>query len=274
MKGEIYLAFTDLAGWNDRVKICRYVRIWSKVEMIKIQNILFDLDGTLTDPKEGITKSVQYALKRMGIVVEDTNQLIPFIGPPLAKSFMEQYSFSESQAQQAVKYYREYFSDRGIFENEIYPGVKPLLKTLKTQDRTVILATSKPTYFAQKILDHFDISHYFDFVCGSNMDGTRSDKTEIIGYILDQMKLDKKNTVMIGDRMHDIIGAHHNQIDAFAVLYGYGSEKELMDSNPTKTVKTVEELYSELVCEANLCRLLWEKDVFFYKGNGGGIAGC
>lgn len=209
---------------------------------MKYKNILFDLDGTLTDPKVGITKSVQYALKKFNIKADNLDELISFIGPPLADSFMEFYGFSEEQAKKAIDYYREYFREQGIFENQIFDGIKELLGNLNSQERTLILATSKPTIFAKKILEHFGIYKYFDFICGSNLDGTRSDKTEIIGYILQEMNLNKEETVMIGDRKFDIIGASNNQIASIAVGYGYGSEEELREFGPTHFVTTVEEL--------------------------------
>lgn len=210
---------------------------------MKYKNILFDLDGTLTDPKVGITKSVQYALKRFDIVVKDLNQLDPFIGPPLANSFIDIYNFTESDAKMAVDYYREYFKEQGIFENVIYPGIVQLLEKLEAEGRTLMIATSKPTVFAERILDYFDISRFFSFVCGSNLDGSRSDKTEIIGYIFAEKHISKEGTVMIGDRKHDIIGARNNKIESIAVGYGYGSEEELRGSKPTKYIKKVEELY-------------------------------
>lgn len=142
--------------------------------------------------------------------------------------------------------YREYFKDRGIFENKLYEGIPELLEMLRNQRKTLIVATSKPTVFAQKILDYFDIACYFDYVCGSHLDGTRSDKGEIIRYVLDEKSLKKSETVMIGDRKHDIIGAQKNGIDSIGVLYGYGGEEELMNIHPTYIIKTVEKLYEVL----------------------------
>jgi phosphoglycolate phosphatase len=197
--------------------------------------ILFDLDGTLSDPKLGITKSVQYALSKYNIIEADLDKLEPFIGPPLANSFVEIYSFSKYEAKKAVEYYREYFIDQGMYDNE-------LLENLINQQRILMVATSKPTIFAEKILSYFNIDHYFDFVCGSNLDGTMSDKTEIIKYILDKKNIEKSSTVMIGDRKHDIIGAHNNGIDSIGVAYGYGSEEELRNIKPTHYIKTVQGL--------------------------------
>lgn len=204
--------------------------------------ILFDLDGTLTDPKAGITKSIQYAPCKLDIEESDLDKLEPFIGPPLAESFMEHYGFSEAKAGKAVEYYREYFSERGMYENELYEGMPELLEMLASQNRRMIVATSKPTYFAEKILAHFAIDSYFEYVCGSHLDGTRTDKAEIIGHVLAEKSLEKSGAVMIGDRKFDLIGAHKNGMDSIAAGYGYGTRVELEAVNPTYMVSSVLEL--------------------------------
>lgn len=213
-------------------------------------NVLFDLDGTLTDPKLGITKSVQYALQRMGIAVDDLDQLEPFIGPPLMQSFQELYSFSNEQAQQAIGYYREYFSELGIYENELYDGIKELLVQLRLEEKVLYVATSKPTVFAERILRYFDIDSYFRFVCGSNLDGTRSAKGEIIEHIVKEQNLEVGRTVMIGDRKHDIIGANLNHMQSVGVEFGYGSKQELETAGAAHIVETVNEL-RRLLCSAS-----------------------
>ncbi|OAB47028.1 HAD family hydrolase [Paenibacillus antarcticus] len=219
---------------------------------MQFQNILFDLDGTLTDPKLGITQAVQYALSRFDIVENDLDKLEPFIGPPLAGSFAEYYGFSELDCKKAVEYYREYFSDRGLYENEVYVGILQLLQSLINQRRMLIVATSKPTVFAERIIQHFEMTPYFTHIYGSNLDGTRSDKGEIIRAIIEDNNLDKSQTVMIGDRKHDIIGAHKNDIASIAVEYGYGSHEELTVSKPTYIVKTVEELKNHFYEEVRM----------------------
>lgn len=205
-------------------------------------NVLFDLDGTLTDPKLGITKSVQYALSKFDIHEEQLDKLEPFIGPPLAKSFMEHYSFSESEAASAVEHYREYFKPYGLYENTLYSGMMELLSLLKDQKRRLFVATSKPTVFAAEILNHFGITGYFERIYGSELDGRLSDKTELIGHLLNEEKLDKQASIMIGDRKHDIIGARNNGIASLGVGHGYGSEQELSDCAPTYRVRNVNEL--------------------------------
>lgn len=210
---------------------------------MKYKYILFDLDGTLTDPKVGITKSVAYALDKMGIPDADVEKLTKFIGPPLMESFMKYYSFGEAEAKQAIEYYREYFRDKGIFENDIYDGIDELLKDLKEKGHILAVATSKPTIFAERIIDYFKLSEYFACIIGSNLDGTRSKKAEVIQYVLDKLEIeDKKQAIMIGDREHDIIGANQVGIDSIGVRYGYGAEDELEVAGAIYVVEKVEGL--------------------------------
>lgn len=204
------------------------------------QNILFDLDGTLTDPGVGITNSAMYALEKWNIKVAERSELYKFIGPPLRDSFMNFYNFSEEQAEQAIIYYREYFRVKGIFENEVYPGIVELLQKLKADGKKIVLATSKPEEFAIRILKHFDLFEYFDFVGGALMDGVRNKKGEVIQYVLESAGItDLSTTVMIGDREHDIIGAKENGLDSIGVLFGYGSREELTEAGATYIAETV-----------------------------------
>ncbi len=213
----------------------------------KVNNIFFDLDGTLTDPKEGITKSVAYALKSFGIEVENLDDLIKFIGPPLIDSFIEYYGFSEKEAKSAVLKYREYFSKIGLYENAIFDGIKELLEALKSEGKNLIVATSKPAVFAIEILKHFEILEYFTFVSGSELDGSRTDKAEVISYALSKNNIaDVTDVIMIGDRKHDIIGARKLGIKAIGVLYGYGDLEELKEASADYIVQTVEELKTYL----------------------------
>jgi len=207
--------------------------------------ILFDLDGTLSDPKIGITKSVQYALQKMGIDEPDIDKLECFIGPPIQESFVDFYGFNEKQNQKAIELYRERYKETGMYENELYDGIPSLLARLKEHQFTLVVATSKLTVFAEKILNYFKIDQYFDLVVGSNLDGTRSSKTDIIQYILNEYKEHKKDEfIMIGDRKHDLIGAENTGIDSIGVTYGYGSLNELNSSNPTYIINNLEELVS------------------------------
>ncbi|MEK3854933.1 HAD family hydrolase [Cytobacillus sp. FSL H8-0458] len=216
--------------------------------MDKYKIILFDLDGTLSDPKAGITKSVQYALQKMNIVEPDIGKLECFIGPPIQVSFAEYYDFDEEASQKAISYYRERFKAKGMFENELYSSIPFLLKSLKEQQFILVVATSKPTVFSEQILKHFNIDHYFELVVGSNLDGTRTSKTEIIQFILEKYNKNKlEDFIMIGDRMHDIIGANNTGIDSIGVTYGYGSFEELNNVNPNYIVNSVVELKNILL---------------------------
>lgn len=205
--------------------------------------MLFDLDGTLTDPQEGITNSVAYALEQYGIHVEDRSTLNKFIGPPLKDSFMEYYGFTEDRAEEAVWKYREYFNEDGIFENKVYPGIPQMLQYLKDQGKILIVATSKPTVYAKRILERFELSQYFADVQGSEMDGRRTKKEEVISYALEQNQItDNAQAVMIGDREHDIIGAKKCGLDSIGVLFGYGSREEMEGCGAGQIVDTVQML--------------------------------
>ncbi len=205
--------------------------------------ILFDLDGTLTDPFFGISQSVQYALGKMGIKVPDYEQLREFIGPPLQETFAQMFHMTELEVQIAITYYRERYTNQGIYENEVYPGVRRLLELLIEKDYILVLATSKPSIFAERIVSHFGLDGYFDHIIGSQLDGGRSNKTEIIQHVMSLYPhISPTSFIMVGDRMHDIIGAHNAAIDSIAVLYGYGSEAELRHSKPSFLAKSIEEL--------------------------------
>lgn len=207
--------------------------------------VLFDLDGTLTDPGIGITNSVMYALRKFGIDVADRGELYRFIGPPLYYSFTTFYGFSHDDAEAAVRYYREYFSDKGIFENKVYDGVPEMLGAIKNSGKKLVLATSKPEVYAKRILEHFSLDGYFDFVGGATMDGSRNSKSDVISYVLDSVGVtDKSACIMIGDREHDILGAKANGIDSVGVLYGYGTRDELTEAGTTYIAKTVDGILS------------------------------
>ena len=212
--------------------------------------IFFDLDGTLTDPAEGITNAVAYALAKWDIVVEDKQTLIPFIGPPLAESFQQFYGFSEADAALCVQYYREYFPNKGIYENRVYEGIPELLAMLQQSGKKLVLATSKPAVYAVRILEQFQLSSYFSFVSGSELDGTRVKKAEVIAYALEKCGIDNpEQVVMVGDREHDVLGAHALGIQCIGVLFGYGDEHELTTAKADMLVSSVEELAEVLGME-------------------------
>lgn len=206
--------------------------------------ILFDLDGTLTNPKTGITKSVAYALKKIKNIDANLDDLTKFIGPPLKESFMDFYDFTEEEAKQAILYYREYFVDQGIYENEIYEGIKELLEDLqKTNANVLAVATSKPTKFAELIIKHFGLDGYFTSIVGSNLDGTRTKKSEVIEEVLLKLSIkDMREVVMIGDRQHDILGAKEMDIDSIGVAYGYGTYDELKRAGASYIVNNIQGL--------------------------------
>lgn len=196
--------------------------------------LLFDLDGTLTDPGIGITNSVMYALGKFNVKIPDRSELYKFIGPPLKDSFQTYYGFSDEQCELAIGYYREYFKKRGMFENEVYDGIPDLLKRLKQDGKTLIMATSKPEVFAIEILKHFGLYEYFDVAAGASLDASRNKKGAVIEYALDRCGIrDGSSAIMIGDREHDVIGAKENGLDSIGVLYGYGAYDELKTAGAT-----------------------------------------
>ncbi|HEL2696934.1 TPA: HAD family hydrolase [Streptococcus suis] len=206
------------------------------------QTILFDLDGTLTDSGQGILNSVAYALEKMGIEEPDTANLNRFIGPPLYESFSRFYQLNPEDTQSPVDTFRVYFKEKGMFENQLYPGIIPLLEELRTAGKTLVIATSKPEIFAKQILEHFGIAHYFDIIAGASLDSSRISKADVIGYAINQLEAFPKHAVMIGDREHDIEGARMHQLPAIGVLYGYGNKQEFEKAGATMIVETVQDL--------------------------------
>lgn len=206
------------------------------------KTILFDLDGTLTDPKEGITKSVQYSLSKFKIEEPDLANLEKFIGPPLKDSYTKYYSFTEEQSIVAIEYYREYFSKKGMLQNCVYNGIPELLCELKNRGYILAVVTSKPTFFAKQILEYFKLDQYFAIIIGSNMDNTRTDKAEVIETVLKELNSKNRNIIMVGDRKHDLIGAEKNSIQKVGVLFGYGNRIELENESPDYIAENIDEL--------------------------------
>ncbi|MBE5756712.1 MAG: HAD family hydrolase [Clostridiales bacterium] len=207
------------------------------------KNIFFDLDGTITDSKEGIINGIIYGLSKIGIT-DSVENLVKFIGPPLFDSFQTEYGVSPEQSRKAVEAYREYFKDKGIYENKMYPGAEELLKKLKADGYKLVLATSKPEPFALRILDYFDIAKYFDYAFGATFTPERATKALVIKWGLDHIEgIKKEETVMVGDREHDMSGAKANGLDCIGVSYGYGGEEELKECKATYIAKNFDELY-------------------------------
>ena len=191
--------------------------------------IYFDLDGTLTDPKPGITRSIQYALGKLDRAAPTEDELTWCIGPPLHAS-LKKLLGTDELADRALLLYRERFADIGIFENQIYPGIEDTLSALARSGRRLFVATSKAYVFAERIIDHFKLRVYFERVFGAELDGRHSDKTDLLGHALQSTGVDPSQAMMIGDRSYDMIGARNNGMTAIGVLYGYGSEAELRDA--------------------------------------------
>ena len=207
--------------------------------MKNYQYILFDLDGTLTNSQLGITTCVAYALESFGIHTENPEELRKFIGPPLKESFVKYYNMTDGE----VEKYRERFATVGLYENEVYAGIPELLQKLKAQGKTLLVATSKPTVYSDKILEHFGLKEYFSYIAGSELDGTRVNKAEVIQYALEQMKItESEKIVMIGDKEHDMIGAGICGVDSIGVLYGFGEREELENHGATYIAETVSDL--------------------------------
>lgn len=233
----------------------------------KFQYVLFDLDGTLTDPKEGICKSVQYALHRMNIEEPDLDRLEPFIGPPLEDSFMDFYKMSKTEAAKAIGHYRERFSSIGLFENTVYPGIPELLAGLKEAGIMLAVASSKPEVFVKRILKHFHLEEYFDVIVGSELDGRRNKKEEVVEEALvqlygmqdhreglkeDESKDRRSLTAMVGDRIFDMNGAKEYGLRGVAVAFGYAPEGELEQSGAEYIAETVQDLEVYLLGKESL----------------------
>jgi phosphoglycolate phosphatase len=225
--------------------------------------VLFDLDGTLTDSGEGITKAVQYALHEQGIEEPDLHRLDSFVGPPLDVSFKSRYGMNDEQMLRAVKKFREYYEPVGIFENRVYEGIPEMLSACRKEGITLAVASSKPQLFVHQVLEHFDIEKYFSVIVGSEMDGRRTDKKEVVEEALRQLtELAKDNnavktqqlrenmelqTAMVGDRCYDMEGAAQHHLKAVGVSYGYGSEEELKEAGAHMVAGTVAELQKVLL---------------------------
>ncbi len=208
-----------------------------------LSNILFDLDGTLTDPKNGITRCIQYALNQLNTTPPPADRLEWCIGPPLRGTFtLLLNTKDEILLDRAIYHYRKRFSEKGLFENIIYPEVIPSLRRIKEAEIHVFLATSKPRVFAKQILDHFSLTPFFDAIYGSELNGHLSDKGELVAHILDTENLATKQTLIVGDRSHDIIGGKTNRIMTVGVSYGYGTMEELTASKPDFLFNSISDL--------------------------------
>ena len=211
--------------------------------MRKYHTILFDLDGTLIDPKEGIFQSVRYALEKLQKPGLEDIELNRFIGPPLLQSFQKYCNFDEETGKRAIDLYREFYQAEGIYKNILFGGIFELLQDLRQNGCSCNLATSKPTVYAKQILENLKISHHFTKIVGSNLNLTRTSKSEIIQAVIGKLTPEEKShVIMIGDTKYDIEGAHSEHIDSIAILYGYGREEDFKATSQIKMVKNVAEL--------------------------------
>ncbi|MBR2927348.1 MAG: HAD hydrolase-like protein [Clostridia bacterium] len=210
--------------------------------------IFFDLDGTLVNSRDGITASVSYALQKSGLTPPPRETLTSFIGPPLVYGFSHFAGMNEEDALAAVGYYREYYQVKGIFECRLYEGVREMIQALRQKGLCLVLATCKPTVYATRILEHFDLLQYFTMVSGPELDGTRNEKEEVIEYALQALAItDPSDVIMIGDRHGDVEGALKHNVDCYGVLWGFGDESELLEAGATKLYKTAEALCKDLL---------------------------
>ena len=212
-----------------------------------MKNVFFDLDGTLTDSAEGIINSVIYAMSTFGIEENDREALTSFVGPPLGEAIMKRYGFSKEKADEAVKRFRVRFSEIGIFENALYEGISEMLSAVKADGNRVMLATSKPEVFAKRILDHFDLTRYFDHVCGANLaENNRMEKEEVLLYALETSGADPEESYMVGDRKYDMTAGKKLGLTTVGVLYGYGTREELEGAGADLICETVADLQQVL----------------------------
>lgn len=217
---------------------------------MKFKYLLFDLDGTLTNPALGITNSIAYALKKNNIEPPEREKLYKYIGPPLIDSFMEDYGFSRDGAVKALWDYREYYEEAGIFENSVYDGIDDLLKSLAENGKKIYLATSKPEIYAKQILEHFNLAQYFTFIAGNTMAEDRHHKVDVINYLYSECpEIKRDEAVMVGDRNYDVIGAHKAGIKCVGVLFGFGDMAEMQAAGADFIAPTVCDLKNILLGE-------------------------
>ncbi len=250
-KAEAAVLRGEIPDGKTQAGVLRAVRWWgNRLEaqaaheraLMPAPSVLFDLDGTITDPGEGITNSVAHALRRMGVEPPPREELYAFIGPPLAESFRRRYSMSVEESTRAVEYFREYFADTGIYENAPYDGIREALDELRVRGYRIYLATSKPDVFARRVLLHFGLADRFDFIVGADMGEKLVRKADIVRRVLELTGADPTASWMVGDRSNDIEGARANRVPAIGVTWGYGSEEELTAAGADKIARTPEEM--------------------------------
>ena len=214
--------------------------------MSKYDHILFDLDGTLTDSGPGIMNGFEYSLGKMGVEYPGRDYLKQFVGPPLGDSFEKTLGFSPEDAAKGIAFYREYYAEKGVYENDVYPGIPELLEKLKESGKKLIVATTKAELMANVVMDHFGLRKYFDLMVASN-NTDRKNKIDVLNYAIENGGVDRERAVMVGDRFYDITGAVHFGMTSVGVLYGYGSRQELEEAGASHIAESVEDLYDILL---------------------------
>lgn len=222
-----------------------------RTKMKKYHTIAFDLDGTLTDPKRGLTSAFAYGLSKIGVKPESPESLKKFIGPPLRDSFKKEYSLTDGEADEALRLFREYFGVYGWWDNELYDGIHELLSSLKAAGKKIVLATSKPEVYSSKILNLFDLTKYFDFCEGASFDSSREKKSDVLTYALSQVGVESEDSlegaILVGDTLFDVEGAAEVGVDCCAVTYGYGKREELERAGATYVFDSVSEVAKMLL---------------------------
>ena len=214
---------------------------------MNIQNILFDLDGTLTDPSEGIVNCIIHTLKKLNLPVPAREKLATWIGPPLRENFANFLDTEDPEViENAVTIFRDRFSDVGLFENQVYDEIPVLLKTLRSSGKTLFIITGKPEPYAKRILAHFQMASCFQSIYGAHLDGTFDDKSDLLGHVLVKEGIEPDRSIMIGDRKHDIMAARRHNIATIGVTYGFGTEHELKTAGADTVVHTPGKLLNML----------------------------
>lgn len=232
------------ASVNSRRRVNSNIRLLAKVRTSDCRmNLLFDLDGTLTDPRPGIVGCIRFALDQLGSKCPNDDALANYIGPPLRGTFATLLDTSDAERiEEALRLYRQRFAQTGLYENKVYEGVPAMLDTLAHMYGAAYVVTSKPAVYAERIVDHFGLGHHFRKVYGAELDGRRDDKAELLAYLLANEGVGPSASVMVGDRSADIVAAKANEVRSIGVLWGYGSEAELMDAGADMLCRTPSEL--------------------------------
>ncbi len=216
---------------------------------MKYKNVIFDLDGTLSDSKEGITKSVQYALEKVGIIEENLENLEHFVGPPMVEQYMKVYGMSKDKAFETLGYYRERYTPIGIYETKAYPGILEILEKLKSEGVKIGMATSKPEGMAIEVAKFLEIDEYFDIICGADLKGPRQSKADVLNKVFENSNFNKEESVLIGDTKYDVEGANKIGIDCIGVNWGMGTEEEMLNEGAKKIINHYDELIEYLLGE-------------------------